>query len=56
MADNTPPNLTAGQKVGAGRFTLIRQLGRGGMGGQWERLGLGQVPLVEPVHHAQSGT
>src|SRR3954462_6678373 len=27
--------LTAGTRVGGGRFTLLRLLGRGGMGGVW---------------------
>ena len=31
MPSDTPSNPTAGQKAGAGRYTLARQLGRGGI-------------------------
>ena len=34
-SDNKSFNLTAGQKVGGRRFTLVRQLGQGGMGAVW---------------------
>jgi len=38
--------LKQGHKAGSDRFTLIRELGRGGMGGVWLAP---ETSLVEPV-------